>query len=60
MMKDDLDKRLNDKKICSKADIVKETYDYIMDENPEENPDVKVEQNNELINPDPHSMGSRG
>lgn len=59
-MKKDLNKKLDEKKVCSKADIVGETYNDIMSKDPKDNLDIEIQQNNELLNPDPNSMDSRG
>lgn len=44
----------------SKANIVGETYNDIMNADTKKNMDCEIEQQNELINPDPNSMDSRG
>lgn len=63
-MEGKLNDKLKGKKIQSKADIVGETYDYIMDgtisKDSKEVSDLEIEQANELINPDPNSLDSRG
>ena len=61
-MKTDLNKEFKGKNISSKANIVSETYDLIMDEkdtkkkNSDEVTDIEIEQANELINPDPNTL----
>ena len=47
-------------KSYDKANIVGKTYKEIMHADTDKHPDCEVAQQNELINPDPHSLGSRG
>ena len=49
-----------EKEIHSETNIVGKAYKDIMSEDSKENLDCEIEQHNELINPDPHSLDSRG
>lgn len=64
--KSERENKMRDRNIVSKANNVSDAYKYIMDgcicekKSEDEVTDCDIQEGNQLINPDPHSMNYRG